>query len=162
MSTTSELLIFDVAGVELALQLALIEEVVPATKVTNLPKAPSFLSGVAAVRGKVLGVIDAAKRYGIGPSLSAYFMICKVRDSTTAVAIDRPLNAGKITFRNLDNAEVLALTEKNGIAAKFINGGIEVLEKDMQGVLKGTGRHVQLINPDLFVSDEMASRLSEG
>lgn len=162
MSDSAELLIFDVAGVELGLPLSKVEEVVPATTITTLPKAPPFLSGVAAVRGKVLGVIDASKRYGIGPALSAYFMICKVRDATTAVAIDRPLNAGKIDFRTLNEDEVASLIEKNGVAKKFTSGAIEVLEKNSDGAVKNTGRCIQMINPDLFVSDEMASRLSEG
>ncbi len=153
----AEFLIFDLGGNELCLPLSKVEEVVPATRVTPLPKAAGFLLGIAAVRGKVLSVIDGAKRFGLGPSLSSYYLICRVRESLTAITIDRPINAGHVQYRELSPEERASLSEKSKIPAKFVEGAIEILETE-----KGTGRFVQIINSDLFVSDEMASRLSEG
>lgn len=162
MSASAEFLIFDVAGVELCLPLNKVEEVIPATRATPLPKSPPFLCGLAAVRGRVFAVIDAAKRYGVGPALSSFYLICKVRENLTAVAIDRPVNAGKMHYRDLTPEERSVVTEKSKIPAKFIDGAIEILAEGESGETTPSGRFVQIINPDLFVSDEMASRLSEG
>ena len=153
----AEFLIFEIGGNELCLPLSKVEEVVPATRITPLPKAPVFLLGIAAVRGKVLSVIDAAKRFGLGPTLSSYYLICRVRDSLTAITIDRPINAGRIQYRDLSPEECSGMAAKSKIPVKFLEGAIEILEAE-----KGTGRFVQIVNSDLFVSDEMASRLSEG
>ena len=91
-----EFLIFEIAGAFFSMPLEAVEEVVPSSSVTRVPNSPPFLLGLAAIRGKIMGVIDAARRYGIGPSLNSHFMVCKVRGNLTAVAIDRPEAPGEL------------------------------------------------------------------
>jgi chemotaxis signal transduction protein len=157
-----ELLLFEVAGVKLALPLDKVEEVVPIGQVTFIPNSPPFLLGLAAIRGKVMAVIDAARRYGLGPALSSYFMICNVRGNLTAIAIDRPLVAGDVTVRDLGEEEFSRGREASGLDGKFVRGGYELMEREKEEEPKPTGLRFLTVDPDLFVSAEMASKIGEG
>lgn len=157
-----ELLLFEVAGSYFSIPLEVVEEVVPSGAVTKVPNSPPFFLGLTAVRGKIMGVIDAAKRYGIGPGLNSHFMVCRVRGNLTAVAIDRPLVAGAVPIRPLEEQETQALRAKARVDAKFLKSAYELLEVlEEGGQLKPTGTNFSEIDPDLFVSAEMASRVGE-
>lgn len=157
-----EMLVFEVAGREFGVPLGIVEEVVPASQVTPIPNSPPFLLGLAAVRGRVMGVIDAAKRYNIGPSLGAHFLVCQVRGNLTAILIDRPVIAGEVPLRPLANQEIVTLYKKAGVDKKFLRAAFEVMEAGEEGEPeKATGHHFFEIDADLFVSAEMASKTGE-
>lgn len=157
-----ELLIFEVAGSRFSVPLDVVEEVVPSGAVTEIPNSPPFLLGLAAVRGKVMGVIDASRRYGIGPALNSHFMVCRVRGNLTAIAIDRPIVAGAVAVRVLDLPDYSSLKKKFGISEKFVKGGFELLEaKEEGGEALPTGIKFVEVDSDLFVSAEMASKVGE-
>jgi hypothetical protein len=157
-----ELLLFEVAGVKLALPLDKVEEVVPIGQVTFIPNSPPFLLGLTAIRGKVMAVIDAARRYGLGPALSSYFMICSVRGNLTAIAIDRPLVAGDVPVRELGGEAFSRGRQASGLDGKFVCGGYELMEQEKEEEPKPTGISFLTVDPDLFVSAEMASKIGEG
>lgn len=159
--TRRELLVFEVAGVNLAIDLALVEEVVPRGAVTPVPDSPPFLLGLTAVRGKVMGVIDASRRYGIGPALGNHLLVCLVRGNLTAIAVDRPVVAGDLPVRELSAPEARALGEKSRIPAKFLRRAFEVFEQEEGAEPVSTERQCLEIDVDLFVSAEMASRVAE-
>jgi chemotaxis signal transduction protein len=157
-----EMLVFEVAGRNFGVPLAIVEEVVPASQITAIPSSPPFLLGLSAVRGKVMGVIDAALRYNIGPALSSHFLVCRVRGNLTAITIDRPVMAGEVPLRALTNEEIVALYHKSGVDKKFLKAAYELLEPGAEGEgPKATGKHFFEINADLFVSAEMASKTGE-
>jgi chemotaxis signal transduction protein len=156
----TELLIFEVAGFKFSVPLEHVEEVVPMATVTEIPNSPPFLLGLTAVRGKVMTVIDAARRYGIGPALNSHLMVCQVRGSMTAIAIDRPVVAGEVPVRVLSEAELAQAKKSSKVNEKFLLGGFELLERSEGGDMP-TGLHFLSVDPDLFVSAEMASKIGE-
>jgi chemotaxis signal transduction protein len=160
--SSRELLVFEVSGHNFSVPLSLVEEVVPSSAITRIPNSPPFLLGLSAVRGRVMGVIDASRRYGLPASLNSYFMVCHVRGNLTAIAIDRPLLAGALQVCDLDELELELLRSQCGVDAKFVKGGFEVLEvMDESGATRSTGTRCLTVDPDLFVSAEMASRIGE-
>ena len=157
-----ELLVFEVSGHHFAVPLSVVEEVVPSSPITAIPNSPPFLLGLSAVRGKVMGVIDAARRYGLGSGLSAYFMVCHVRGNVTAISIDRAVLAGALHLRDLDETELELTRSASGVDGKFVRGGYEILEViDESGATQSTGIRCLHVDSDLFVSAEMASRVGE-
>jgi len=157
-----ELLVFEAGSVHLSVRLSLVEEVVRATMVTPVPNSPPFLLGVAAVRGRVMAVIDAARRYGISPGLGGYFLVCQVRGNPTAIVIDRPILAGQLPARALQEAELEAVRVRHGIDGKFVRAAFELFESaGEEGSLQSAGITCFEVDPDLFVSAEMASRVGE-
>lgn len=157
-----EVLVFEVAGSEFSIPLALVEEVVPASLITPIPNSPPFLLGLAAVRGKVMGVIDASRRYGLGAALNSYFMICLVRGNLTAVAIDRAVVAGSVPIESLSAEDCKDLTQRARIDEKFVKAAFELFEVPAEGAEPATtGVKFLEVDADLFVSTEMASRVGE-
>jgi chemotaxis signal transduction protein len=161
-SESKELLVFEVSGHYFSVPLAAVEEVVPSNVITRVPSSPPFLLGLSAVRGKVMGVIDSALRYGLPRGISSYFMVCHVRGNVTAITIDRPVLAGLLHIRQLDQFELELLRGRSQLDGKFVKGGFEVLEViDESGATRSTGMTCLSVDPDLFVSAEMASRVGE-
>ena len=155
------MLVFEIANAKFGLNLDLVEEVVPATAYTRVPNAPPFFLGLTSVRGKIVGVIDAAKRYNIGPSLNSHYVVCYVRGSLTAIAVGHPVIAGDIPLRSFSDEETKGLVQESKVDSKFIKAGYEVLERQEDGNIKSTGVNFCEIDPDLFVSNEMASKIGE-
>jgi hypothetical protein len=109
-----------------------------------------------------MGVIDAARRYGLPNSLNSYFMVCQVRGNSTAVTIDRPLLAGALLVRDLDREQLEGLRTRAKLDPKFVKGAFEVFEIiNETGATQSSGITCLSIDPDLFVSAEMASRVGE-
>lgn len=156
-----DLLLFEVDNKQFAIDLNLVEEVVTAGDVTPVPQSPLFFLGLAAVNGRIMGVIHAALRYGFPKGFSNFFMICKVRGNSTAIAIDRPLNASKFEVCDLSEAEKIDLLKKNNINEKFVKNAFELFKEDENGVVSSMNQKILLIEPDIFVSAEMASRIGE-
>lgn len=160
--STGEQLVFDVHGYYFAVPLALVEEVVPCSTITPIPNSPPFLRGLAAVRGKIMGVIDSAIRWGMRPTINSYFLVCHVRGNLTAITIDRPIVAGRLDRRQLDAVEAELLRSQCGLDQKFVRGAWELLElTGDSGQVSATGMCFLEVDPDLFVSAEMASRVGE-
>jgi len=156
-----DFLVFEVGAAKFAMPLSLVEEVVPAGQITPVPDAPGFFLGLSAVRGKVMGVVDASLRYGIGPSLNSHFVVCRVRGNLTAIAVDRPVVAGAVPVRDLSPEATEEKRNEAKIDASFVVAGFELLE-DIEGLEIDTGVTFLEIRPDLFVTTEMALRTGEG
>lgn len=154
-------LVFEVANCKFGLNLDAVEEVVPAAQYTRVPNSPPFFLGLTAVRGKVIGVIDAARRYRLGPSLNSHYVVCYVRGNLTAIAIDRPIIAGDVLLKEFTAAQTQSMVEKAKVDPKFVKGGFEVLETSDSGEVSSTGIEYCEVDPDLFVSAEMASKIGE-
>lgn len=158
---TKELLVFELCGRFFGIPLNLVEEVVPASLITRVPNSPPFLLGLAAVRGKVVGVIDSARRYGFGRTLNGYFMMCYVRGNLTAVTMDRPILAGQLTVRALNEQESVRFKAAQKVDGKFLKEAYELFETLEDGGVRSLGKGFCIVDVDLFVSAEMASRVGE-
>lgn len=81
-------LLVRVAAQLCALPLAHVEEVMRPLPVRPVPGAPSFVTGVAVIRGRVLPVIDAATILGHAASWPARFVSIKLDERRVALAVD--------------------------------------------------------------------------
>jgi chemotaxis signal transduction protein len=92
------LLLFEVAGAELAVDAALVEVITPARYVAPLPFAPAGVIGVASVRGRMRLVADAG---GARPESGAYFVVLH-GDGQLALLADRVLGVRRFAAGDLD------------------------------------------------------------
>ncbi len=60
-----ELLTFQLAVEEFAFRISEVEEILTPQRITMVPKAPDYILGITAVRGKVMPVLDLKKRLSI-------------------------------------------------------------------------------------------------
>ncbi|MEY4508150.1 MAG: hypothetical protein RLZZ450_272 [Pseudomonadota bacterium] len=62
--SSAQYLVFVVSGMEMAVALAAVSEILPYERVSELPGTPPFVRGVAHVRGRVIPVVDLAVKLG--------------------------------------------------------------------------------------------------
>ncbi len=68
-SGAERLVVFDLGGESYALPIAAVDEVVRLPDVlTRVPRAPAFVEGVMNLRGTVVPVVDATRRFGAAPA----------------------------------------------------------------------------------------------
>jgi purine-binding chemotaxis protein CheW len=63
-----KLLIFDLASEKYAIPIHDIAQIIDLPPVTHVPNAPVFLAGIFSLRGRIVSVIDVARRLGIASS----------------------------------------------------------------------------------------------
>jgi len=61
-----QLIVFKLGGEEYAMVIDQIKEVVLTPRITKVPLTPSYIKGVANIRGTVLSIIDLVDRFGLG------------------------------------------------------------------------------------------------
>jgi purine-binding chemotaxis protein CheW len=63
-----QFLVFAVAGMEIAVALEHVTEIIPYERVSALPGTPEYVRGVAQLRGQVLPLVDLAIKLGRAPA----------------------------------------------------------------------------------------------
>lgn len=61
-----QIISFLVGDEEYGLDIRGVKEVIRATEITRLPRAPSFVKGVINLRGDVIPIVDLRERFGLG------------------------------------------------------------------------------------------------
>ncbi len=101
--TAGDLLAFRAGGERFAIPLERVREAARPRRITPLPGAPPWWSGVALIRGEALGIVDVAAAVGLPPSpprLSSLVVVLRGCDHALLVdAIDgvEPFPAGPVT-----------------------------------------------------------------
>lgn len=62
-----QLIVFKLAGEEYAMLIDQIKEVVITPRVAKVPLTPSYIKGVANIRGNILAIIDLVERFSLDP-----------------------------------------------------------------------------------------------
>jgi purine-binding chemotaxis protein CheW len=63
--TSFQLIVFRLGGEEYALVIDQIKEVVITPKVSRIPLTPTYIKGVANIRGNILAILDLEERFGL-------------------------------------------------------------------------------------------------
>ncbi len=89
-----ELLSFELAGEEYAVDIHRIREIVKVPPITEVPRAPVDVLGVMSLRGEVIPVFDLRRRLGLPPaddepSKRARVLVIDAGEGTSGVLVDR-------------------------------------------------------------------------
>lgn len=68
-SELMQLIIFKLAGEEYGLSIDQIKEVVLTPRVAKMPQTPSYIKGVANIRGSIIAIMDLEQKFGLGEGL---------------------------------------------------------------------------------------------
>lgn len=82
---------FSLNNQEFALDLRVMQEVVPLPTISPLMQAPEFVPGVINLRGAIVPLIDLRRRLGLPPvrySLKTVVLICQLRDDRWGLVVD--------------------------------------------------------------------------
>lgn len=149
------LLLFTIGEQMLAMRMEVIEEVLPKSPATPIPRTAPFVRGIAAIRGRVMSVIDGGLRLGIPSMNDGHFIVCKVRGNLTAVTVERPLEAGLFQVKALSPVSTRVFLEDRRLPHRLFHAVWEIPGTKQNPEI----RYVPEVNADQLVSDRMASQI---
>lgn len=153
-----EFFLFQIGEVMLGLPMGVVEEVLMDSPVTPIPGTAKFVKGLAAVRGRIMSVIDGGARLGVAKNSDRHFMICHVRGNQTAISVERPIEAGNLCVRKLSAEELKRALEESKLNPRLFCGAWQIFKGEGNN-WTATDRVFLEVLADQFVSDQMASQL---
>ena len=99
-NSTRSLVVFAIEGQRYALNLPVVERVLPIAEVSPLPEAPPIALGVINIHGQVIPVLDIRQRFGLPPceyGLTARLLVARTRRRMLAVPVDEVFGVSEIT-----------------------------------------------------------------
>lgn len=140
VSPDIQLILFTLNGVEYALNIAHVMEIIKLVPLTILPEAPKFIKGVLNLRSKVIPIIDLRERFGIEHkehTKKTRVIIAKLQNSEIGIIVD-------------------SVTEVINIKADTIEPPLPVLDgvrlEFIEGIAKFLKRLIMIINIDRILS----------
>ena len=100
-----ELLTFNLAGEEYAVDIMVIQEITKLTAVTHIPRIPSYIKGIITLRGNVIPVFDMHARMGLDPfskDPKSRFIICTTENGMVAMLVDRVNDVVRLMRHHLE------------------------------------------------------------
>jgi purine-binding chemotaxis protein CheW len=126
-----------------------VREIIRMTKITPIPQAPSWMSGVINLRGRVIGVVDLRAKFGLPGTIG---------ERTCIVVVHVPLKGDHAVFLGL---VVDSVEEVVNVGAAEIEPtpdfGVRLDTHYLLGVAKSDGQVSMLLDIDhVVVGDELA------
>ena len=142
-------LTFTIADAFYAVKVTHIREVLTVPRITKVPRMPDFMTGIINLRGKVVPIIDLAKKFGLGETA--------VTEDTSIIVAEIAENAvRKLTLGLFSDSVQKVIT----IEPKDIEGppkiGIPIDTAFIQGVGQINGNFIIILNIDeIFTGKEL-------
>lgn len=145
---SQQLVVFALSGEEYAASISQVKEIIRYGGATKLPDTPEFMDGIINLRGKVIPVVDLAKRFGLTR---------KTTGEAQAIIVEA---AGREVGMVVDAvSEVLRIDDGAIEPAKTVNHAGEYL----QGIGKLEGRLLIILDLDkIFSEKEQAEMKAAG
>jgi purine-binding chemotaxis protein CheW len=150
VETTRQYLLFTVAGLQLAVALETVSEIVPYESVSAVPGTPPHVRGVVPVRGRILPVIDLAVKLGRTPEPPG--------KRTCILIVELQLPDGTLSVGIVMDgvATLMDAAERDIAATPRFGGAVKV--QHVQGLLPTAQGMVPLIDVvRVFADDELSS-----
>lgn len=149
------IIIFKIKDEEFAIEIDKIREVVPTPSISKMPQSPSYVPGIATIRGRAIVTIDLTKKLGLKNFSTEedhfdYTMIVSTERFTVGILINEvPVN--QIVDGNDIQSTAQDLSETT------------LDETYVKGMLKHEGRVIFLMDIDeLIEGDRLRNRLGTG
>jgi purine-binding chemotaxis protein CheW len=117
----TQFLCFSIAGEEYAVNILDIKEIVKPREVTEVPRAPSFVSGILSLRGIIIPVFDMHLRLGLPkgePTGKERIVVVRKGEDFCGLAVDKVVKVVKIARKSLEPSP----TVLDSIDREFVSG----------------------------------------
>jgi len=132
---------FYLRGALCALDTAIVEEVVRLRRTTAVPHAPAYVLGVMNLRGKIVSVIDLARKVELGatePGEESRVYIVREREELVGLLVDRAADVIELEADRLEPPPA----NVRGIEGRFF-----------RGIGRAGGRLVAVLDPAAVLSN---------
>ena len=133
---------FKLGAEEYAVNVAQVQEIVRLSTLTRVPHAPPYVEGVVNLRGRIVPVVDLARRFELPPrerTKATRVIIAAVGGRTVGMLVDAVTEVLRLPDEAVDAAPQLL---QDGIRAEFVTGigkldGRLLIMLDLARVLSG-------------------------
>jgi purine-binding chemotaxis protein CheW len=130
ISATTQIIVFKLGGEEYALEIDKIKEVVPTPPISKVPLTPSFVKGVANIRGSILAIIDLEEKFELADNRnsidSQYTLVVDSEDLNMAILVKEVPNTLSVSFEDIDRSP--SIIQDSSAEQNYIKGIVK-LEK---------------------------------
>jgi len=124
---TNQVVIFQIEQLNYALNLSVVERVLPSVEVTPLPQAPEKILGIINFHGKILPVIDMRNAFNLPKrdiSLDDHFIIARTSRRLFALLVDSVKGAFDVNSVHMNDSEKI-------IPFSELFSGIVIMENNL-------------------------------
>ena len=150
MKEEVQLVVFKIGDEEFGVEINQVREIGKLISITRMPKAPVFIEGVVNLRGKIITVIDLAKRLDLpsaGRTDSTRIMVVEVGEDTVGMIVDSVSEVLRLSTDNIEDTPALIDTE--------------VHKQYLRGVGKSEDRLLILLDLNEVLSTEEIRHMSK-
>lgn len=128
-STMQQLIVFRLGGEEYGLAIDQVKEIVAMPNVARVPLTPSYVKGVANVRGNILSIIDLAEKFGLvqqqeaDPAVEAkpgYLLVMESALLKMGIQVREVPSTLSVSADQIDQS--LAIVQDNQTEGSYIKG----------------------------------------
>jgi purine-binding chemotaxis protein CheW len=145
----NQIVVFELGAEYFGVDISTVESIIKMQAITKMPHSPRFVEGVTNLRGKVLPVIDARKRFGMQPQepdRKSRIIIINVDQREVGLIVDGVSEVLTIGEQTIEKAPPLATT----VDSAFITG-----------IAKISDRLVIMLDPAQVLTDQEQESLAE-
>lgn len=131
-----QLIVFKLGNEEYALKIDQIKEIVLTPTVTKVPQTPSYVKGLANIRGNIIAILDLEEKFrvqGIQEKTGKYTLVVESETFKIGLMVNQVPNT-------------LTVTENNIELAQDIVGDVSSQSNYIQGIVKTDNRLIILID----------------
>lgn len=123
---TVHLIVFKLGEEDYAIKIEQVKEVTITPSVTRMPRTPSFVKGVANIRGDILAIMDLEERFVIRSEVSlmdvptTYTLVIEAKDYSIGVVVREVPQSLNLPVSKIDKAP--AFLQDTSVHEHFIEG----------------------------------------
>lgn len=143
---THQIIVFKLGGEEYGLMIDQIKEVVVTPPIAKVPLMPSYIKGVANIRGNILAIIDLEEKFGLKNShenddtKKNYSLVVESDKYNMAILVREVPNTLSITEADIDRSPSVVSGQSS--------------RQYIKGIVKANQRLVILIDAQKIISSE--------
>jgi purine-binding chemotaxis protein CheW len=150
---TLQIVVFKLGNEEYGLQIDQIKEVVITPNITKMPQTPSFIKGVANIRGNVIAIFDLEDRFNLTRTIqnqgSKYTLVVESEEVKMALLVNEVPNTVSVNTSDLD--ESVGIINDAHAETNYI-----------KGIIKTGERLIILIDIFKVIDAEVSNSLKKG
>ncbi|HCW06311.1 MAG TPA: chemotaxis protein CheW [Cytophagales bacterium] len=147
-----QIVVFKLGNEEYGLQIDQIKEVVITPNITRVPQTPSYVKGVANIRGNVIAIFDLEDRFNLERTIqtqgSKYTLVVESEDVKMGLLVNAVPNTVSVNASDLD--ETVGIISDANADSNYI-----------KGIIKSGNRLIILVDIFKVIDHEMTSAIKK-
>ncbi|WP_026464731.1 chemotaxis protein CheW [Adhaeribacter aquaticus] len=151
------LIVFKLGSEEYGIRIEQVKEVTITPEITRMPKTPSFIKGVANIRGDIIAIMDLEERFKITPVVEEYDSL-KPKKTYTLALEAKDYTIGLIVR---DVPQSLSIPVSRIDKAPAFIQDININDNFIEGIGKHEGRLIIVLDIFKILTSEEVQQLKE-